>query len=75
MERDLRFPIEPGEEAGREHRVDKNRQRLTHILPVMETLRTGKVHSQMAKSGSEVPCEGRPICPSDPRSEESLWQE
>jgi hypothetical protein len=49
MERDLRFQIELGQKAGREHWVDKNRQKLTQILPVIQTLRAGDVHGRMPK--------------------------
>jgi hypothetical protein len=53
MERDLRFPIELGEKAGREHWVDKNRQQLAQILPVIQTLRTGSIHAQLTKTERE----------------------
>jgi hypothetical protein len=60
MERDLRFQIELGQRAGRDHWVDKNQRKLAQILPVIATLRTGQAHAQMAKAEREETSTERP---------------
>src|SRR5581483_5411183 len=60
MERDLRFQIELGQRAGREHWVDKNQRKLAQILPVIATLRAGQAHTQMTKAEREETAEERP---------------
>ncbi len=60
MERDLRFQIELGQRAGREHWVDKNQRKLAQILPVIATLRAGQAHTQMTKAEREETAAERP---------------